>query len=72
MNEDLRTYVSARTSEVLTANEEYQKLDNKMEEAYKNGDFTAFYDLNTKLRAMAEELCYLKGFHDAMVLPQGI
>lgn len=72
MNEDLKGYVSARTSEVLTENEEYKELENKTEEAFKNGDYKAYYDLNTKLQAMTEELCYLKGFHDAMVLPQGI
>lgn len=70
MDKDFTQYVYARTERALTENEEYKTLQHKcaeMEHEFKIEN-TEYEDLTCKLDAKAQELCYLKGYKDALNL----
>lgn len=68
MNKDFIGYVYARTEEALTENEEYKDLLSKCVEAQKNKDVELAGKISDQMEAKAEELCYIKGFNDAIAL----
>lgn len=68
MNKDFMEYVYARTEKALTENEEYKNLLIKCVEAQKNKDTELAREISDQMGAKAEELCYIKGFNDAIAL----
>lgn len=70
MNEDFKQYVYARIEKALNENEEYMKLAMKCGEVgndimLQNKEFE---DLTCQLECIEQELCYMRGFNDAMQL----
>ncbi len=68
MDKDFMEYVHARIEKALTENSEYVRLQHECVEAQKNKDTELANDINERMESIAEELCYLKGFNDAMQL----
>lgn len=57
MNEDFRQYVYRRCEKALIEDNEYMQLEQKAED-------------QDAIQARAEELCYMRGWADAMALLQ--
>ncbi len=68
MNKDFMQYVYARTEKALVQNSKYMKLQSKYCEAKKSNNDKLASDISDQMEAMAEELCYLQGFNDALRL----
>lgn len=66
MDKDFMQYVYARIEKALTENVEYTELLNKCAEAQQDKNQALYSDLSDQMEAKAEELCYMKGFNDAM------
>lgn len=66
MNKDFVQYVYTRCENALTENEGYMELQSKCVVARKNNDIDLYDNLSCEAEATAEELCYLKGFNDAI------
>lgn len=68
MDKDFMQYVYVRIEKALTENIEYTELLSKCVEAQHNKDVKLESDISDQMEAKAEELCYLKGFNDAIAL----
>lgn len=71
INNDFMQYVYARIEKALIENEEYMKLQRECAEAKKNKLDELANDISDEMETKAEELCYIKGFNDAIEMFQG-
>lgn len=67
-NNAFMQYVYNRTEEILTNDPEYKQLQSDSVAAEKAGDTDSLQEINCRLEARAEELCYMTGFRDAMAI----
>lgn len=68
MNEDFIQYVYERCEVALTENVEYMQMQSKAIDAENAGDKELYLEITCNMEKAAEELCYIKGFQDALNL----
>lgn len=68
MNKDFIQYVYERCECALTENVEYMEMQSKAVDAENAGDKVLYLELTDNMGRRAEELCYIKGFQDALNL----
>lgn len=68
MNKDFMQYVYTRIEKALSENAEYMELQSKNVEAMLNHEDKLANNIADEMEAKAEELCYMKGFNDALQL----
>lgn len=66
MNKDFMEYVFKRIEHALMESEEYRELQSK--HAQVGCKDNEYEDLSCELEVKAQELCYIKGFKDALSL----
>lgn len=59
-------YVYVRIEKALVENAEYKELQSKCVDAQMDNNHALYEDLSVQIECKAEELCYMKGFNDAM------
>ncbi len=65
-NDDFMQYVYERVEKALKENGEYMELQYKYVEAQNNNNNELANEIKNTMEARAEELCYIRGFNDAM------
>lgn len=68
MNNDFIQYVYKRCETALCEDVEYMGMQSKAVKADVAGDVELHLELLDSMASRAEELCYIKGFQDAMNL----
>lgn len=68
MDKDFMQFVYARCEKALEENTEYRKLQSDCVKANESKDFDSYTEILDEMDARAQELCYMKGFNDAMQL----
>jgi hypothetical protein len=72
MDKDFMQYVYARCEKALTENDEFMELQKKCADVGKDKNFNSYEELSYLIRAKTEELCYIRGFMDGLLMGKGI